>query len=342
MGILAALIGLVAGVVLGLAARLGDFCTLGALESALYGGDQSRLRMWGVALATAILTVHLGDAVGVIALRSTIYHSIAWNPLASVMGGLLFGYGMALAGNCGFGALARFGGGDLRSLVVVVVMGIVSFMTLAGPLAPLRIMLFAQESTTQPQGILHSLSLIGLPPLFSAMAIALALAVWALSHKDLRARPRMIFWGAVVGLTVAGSFAGTSYLSDLSLQANSVEGPSLTAPMGRALIYLMTATAGGLSFSVGSVVGVVLGAFLGAIIRGWFRWEACDDPRELGRQIGGAALMGVGGIIAMGCTIGQGLSGFTALAWSGPVTLLAIAAGGRLGLAQLISGYSLR
>ena len=105
------------------------------------------------------------------------------------------------------------------------------------------------------------------------------------------------------------------------------------------LIYLMTSTAGGITFSVGTVVGVMAGALLGSTIRGLFKWEACEDPRELGRQVGGAALMGVGGVVAMGCSVGQGVTGFAALAWSGPLTLAAIAAGAILGLRQLIGGF---
>ena len=125
-GVLAALVGLIGGTLLGLAARLGDFCTLGALETAIYGGDQRRLRLWGVVLGTAILGTALAAQAGLIDIGATFYHQIAWNPLASIIGGLVFGYGMAMAGNCGFGALVRFGGGDVRSLVVVVVIGIFS------------------------------------------------------------------------------------------------------------------------------------------------------------------------------------------------------------------------
>jgi hypothetical protein len=112
--------------------------------------------------------------------------------------------------------------------------------------------------------------------------------------------------------------------------------------VGRTLIFLMTATAGGITFSVGSVVGVMLGALIGSMIRGLFRWEACEDPRELGRQVGGAVLMGIGGVVAMGCSVGQGVTGIAALAWSGPVTLIAVVIGAVLGLRQLISGFEQR
>ena len=339
IGVLAALVGLGGGLVLGLAARLGDFCTLGALESALYGRDQRRLRLWGVVLGVAILATQLGGLAGVVVVGESFYHTIAWNPLASVIGGLVFGYGMALAGNCGFGALVRFGGGDLRSLVVVVVMGIFGFVALSGPLAPLRTALFPQPEATGPQGMLHDLGNLGVPPVVVILVLAGLCLAWALAHPGLRASPRMIGWGVAAGLAVAWCFAGTSWLAQWSLGAVAVEGPSFTAPVGRTLIFLMTSTAGGITFSVGSVVGVMAGALIGSMIRGLFRWEACEDPRELGRQVGGAVLMGVGGVVAMGCSVGQGISGFAALAWSGPVTLAAIVAGAAIGLRQLISGF---
>ncbi len=339
MGLLAACAGLLGGVVLGLSARLGDFCTLGALESAAYGRDQARLRQWGVVLGVAILGTQLGAMAGLIDLGGTFYHSITWNPLGSILGGLVFGYGMALAGNCGFGALVRFGGGDLRSMVVVVVMGIFGFVALSGPLAPLRAMLFPQPAATGPQGILHDLSRIGLPPVAVVLMLGLGVLVWGLANPGLRHSPRRLLWGIAAGLAVVWCFVATSWLSDTSLGAVTVEGPSFTAPVGRTLIFLMTATAGGINFSVGSVVGVLAGALIGSTIRGKFRWEACEDPRELGRQVGGAVLMGIGGVVAMGCSVGQGISAFAALAWSGPVTLLAIVCGALIGLRQLIAGF---
>ncbi len=340
VGLLAALVGLAGGLVLGLAWRLGSLCTLAALESAVYGTEQKRLRSWGIVLGVAILGTQFGALAGLIDLKGTLYQAFAWDPFASIVGGLMFGYGMAMAGNCGFGALARFGGGDLRSLVLVVVMGISAFVALSGPLAPLRIFLFPQSEAVSPHGIADDLqATLGIPVIVTIIAAALACLVWALSYERLRQDRRMIAWAIAAGLAVTWCFAGTSYLSQFSLGAISPEGPSFTAPLGRTLIYLMTATAGGINFSVGSVAGVAAGAFIGSMFKGTFVWEACEDPRELRRQVGGAALMGIGGVIAMGCSIGQGVSGIAALAWSGPVTLLCIIVGALFGLRQLIGGF---
>ena len=336
-GTMAALIGLLAGGLLGFSARMGSFCTLGALETAVYGGDQRRLRIWGIVLAVAIAGTFAGSATGVITLEATMYHSIAWNPAASVIGGLVFGYGMALAGNCGFGALVRFGGGDLRSLVIVVVMGVFAFVTLSGPLAPLRAALFPQDAPSVPQGIAGTLeAALGVSPLLTAGAIALGFLAWALAYAPLRAARAEIGWAVLVGLSVVLALAGTSWLHEDTLGEIQPEAMSFTAPIGRAILYLMTSTAGGLSFAVGSVAGVLAGALAGSLWRGRFRWEACEDPRELGRQVGGAALMGIGGTLALGCSVGQGVSAFATLAWSAPVTLAAIVVGGLVGLRQLI------
>ena len=256
-GALAALIGLLGGIALGLSARLGNFCTLGALETAVWGDDQRRLRLWGVVLSVAIAGTWTGAALGLIDPRATFYHQIAWNPAASITGGLMFGYGMALAGNCGFGALVRFGGGDLRSLVVLVVMAIAGFAALAGPIAPLRELLFPQSMPTAPQGVQAVVGDLILP---TALLIAIGCLAWGLSYAPLRRAPVEVAWGVVAGLSVVWCFAGMTWLAADTLGAVQVEGPSFTVSAGRTLIWMMTSTAGGLSFSVGSVVGVLAGS----------------------------------------------------------------------------------
>jgi hypothetical protein len=105
------------------------------------------------------------------------------------------------------------------------------------------------------------------------------------------------------------------------------------------MLYAMTSSGNSISFGTGSVVGVILGALIGSLIKGHFRWEVCDDPRELRRQILGAALMGVGAVVAVGCSVGQGLSAFSVLTFSAPVTLACILMGAAIGLRQLILGF---
>ena len=121
---------------------MGRFCTLGAIEDAAYGGSQIRIRMWALALGLSIIGVHLFNHYGLINLSESLYLSTEVNLYSAILGGLLFGYGMAICGNCGYGALARLGGGDLRSFVLVLVMGVSAYFTISGPLAKLRVTLF--------------------------------------------------------------------------------------------------------------------------------------------------------------------------------------------------------
>lgn len=338
--VLAGIAGLFGGIILGYAARMGDFCSLGAIESAVYGGDQRRARLWGVALGVAILTLFTVEALGFANITASPYHTIAFNPTAAVLGGLTFGYGMALAGNCGFGALVRLGGGDLRSFMIVMIMAVAGFITLAGPLAPLRVYLFPQVDAAAPQGFAHALSaMTALPPIVFAVPIGLAFLAVGLSHAPLRANHKQVVWGVVVGLVLAFAFIVTSVLRHITFDAIPVEGFTFTSPLGRTILYLMTASAGGLNFAVGSVVGIVAGAGLAAFWRRRFRWEACEDPRELGRQVAGACLMGVGGVVALGCSIGQGASAMATLAFSAPIVFVSIVAGALLGLRQLLRGF---
>lgn len=338
--VLAGATGLIGGVILGYASRMGDFCTLNAIESAAYGGDQRRARLWGVVLGVAIITLFLAEAMGFASITQSPYHLIAFNPTAAILGGLLFGYGMALAGNCGFGALVRLGGGDLRSFLIVMMMAVSGFITLAGPLSPLRVALFPQVEATAPQGFAHAFSaLTGAPPIVLAIPVGLGLIALGLSHPHLRSAPRTVAWGVVVGLTIAFAFISTSILRMGTFDAIPVEGFTFTAPLGRTILYLMTSSAGGLNFAVGTVVGVVVGAALAAFWRRRFRWEACEDPRELGRQVAGACLMGVGGVIAVGCSIGQGASAMATLAYSAPLVFVCIVAGALFGLRQLLRGF---
>ncbi len=337
-----ALIGMLGGVLLGLAARLGRFCTLGAIEDFLYGGSDMRLRMWGIAIGTAIIGTFALIGSGLLNVSATYYLSIRWMPVASVVGGLMFGYGMALCGNCGYGAIARLGGGDLRSFVIVLVMGVSAYMVLNGPFAPIRGMLFPQSEVTTEvaPGIAHYVGqATHLPVTWIGIIIGVLILGGSAASRDMWKQPKYPFWAAIVGVSVISGWYGTQWVANTGFEALPVVSHSFSAPVGESILWFMTGSARPLSFAVGSVAGVWLGAFIGSLIKGHFRWEACEDPRELRRQIVGAGIMGAGAVIALGCTVGQGITAFSVLAISAPVTMISIFAGAALGLRQLIVGF---
>lgn len=336
------ILGLITGLPLGLATRLGRFCTMGAIEDLLYAGDATRMRMWFLAIGTAIIGTFSLTALNLLDPNQSFYLSIRWMPAASVIGGLMFGYGMALAGNCGFGALARLGGGDLRAFVIVLVLGLCAYITLSGPLAPLRVWVFPQSPVTNdfPPGLAHFAArafALSIPTI--GITVGILIALGALASRAFLMQRKSILWAVVVGLAITCGWAASYHVATTGYTDMPVVSHSFSAPVGETLLYAMTGSARAPSFAVGSVLGVLFGAFIGSIIKGHFRWEACDDPRELRRQITGAALMGVGAVIAMGCTVGQGMSAFSVLAYSAPVTFLSIFAGAAFGLRQLIVGF---
>ncbi|WP_424969528.1 YeeE/YedE family protein [Dinoroseobacter sp. S76] len=338
--VLASLIGLLGGLALGYAARVGRFCTLGAIEDALYGGSYERLRMWGIALGLSVLGCSVLSGTGLLIPSEVFLVRDGFSPFAIILGGGLFGYGMALAGNCGYGALARLGTGDLRALLLVVVMGITAYATLFGPLAPLRLWLFelpmwrVNEAVTLDQILGAALSI----PAWSVGAlIGLGLLVFCL-RSSVRVR-RTGFWGALVGAAIISGWAGTAYLAATSFDVVGVRSHNFSAPLGETLAFAMMSSVRPISFAVGSVCGVVLGSVLGSLRLKQFRWEACEDPRELKRQLLGAVLMGSGATLALGCSVGQGLSAFALLTLSAPLATISIAAGAALGLRVLIMGW---
>lgn len=339
---LVALVGAAGGLLLGLAARLGRFCTLGALEDFFYGGSALRLRMWGIAIGVAIASSFGAAALGFIDLTGTAYLSQSLNIPAAIIGGLMFGYGMALAGNCGFGALARLGGGDLRSFVIVLVIGLSAYIAMSGPLAQLRIATFPHYPVPDaPAGIAHWIDrTFGIGEYTTGMIIGALIFVGSLASRDFRQMRKPLFWGAVVGIAITSGWVGSTHIDRIGFDAIRAVSHSFSAPLGETMLYAMTASGRTISFGVGSVLGVLLGAFIGSLIKGHFRWEACDDPRELRRQILGGALLGVGAVISMGCSIGQGMSAFSVLAMSAPITLGAIVIGAYVGLRQLIEGFA--
>ncbi|WP_298241795.1 YeeE/YedE family protein [uncultured Bradyrhizobium sp.] len=334
--------GLAAGAVLGVAGRAGRFCTLAMLEDAFFGSDYRRLKSFALAAAVALLATQALSAFGIVDLSRSIYLTASIGLGGAILGGLMFGVGMALVGTCGFGTLVRVGGGDLRAIVVFLVLGLSALATMRGITGMLRVALIEPLSLRLTEGSNQTLtSLLGAGGTMRAILVIIlsaALAFWALADGRLMRSPRLLASGIAVGAAIAFGWFATGWLTDDEFDPVRVSSLSFVAPLGDAILYIATFSGARLNFGIGSVAGVVAGSFAAAILARGFRWEACDDARELKRHMIGALLMGIGGIMSMGCTIGQGLSAFSTLAVSAPVTMLAIVCGARLGLEFTMTG----
>lgn len=345
--VLRALLAFLAGGALGFLARRGRFCTLGAIEDAVYASDLRRLRSWALAVGVAIAGTHLLSMLTAFDLSQSIYVGprIEWG--GAIIGGLLFGLGMALVGTCGFGTLLRLGGGDLKALLAFLVVGVTAYMTMRGVTGLIRLYtvdpltLDLAPRNSQTLGDLLGLSERGKHIL--ALALAFFLAALAFADPAFRKSRLFVITGAGIGALVVFGWWITGVAGHDPFETRRVESFSFVAPLGETLFYAMLASGVRIDFPVGAVLGAVAGAFVAASTGGEFRWEASDDAREVKRHLLGAFLMGTGGIAALGCTIGQGVTGVSTLAVGSFLAIASIFAGARLGLWWLVErqcGYA--
>lgn len=338
--------GLACGALAGGAARFGRLCTMSAIEDALVGRDTRGLKAWGLALAVAITATQALAAMGLVDLSRSLYGAKQLHLLGAVLGGLTFGLGMTLVGTCGFGLLVRAGAGDLRAVVTALIIGVVAMAATAGALAPLRVSLldFGNIALAPYGGAsLDSMlgSLIGRQTAKVVIAVLpLLLVAVALFDRRLRSRRRLLIGASVMGLAVAGGWLVTGLAVD-ALILDRAESLSFVAPVGRALLQVMMEPFRTIGFGVSAAAGVLMASFVVAVWRRELRWEAFDDPTEMRRHLAGAALMGAGGVLAQGCTIGQGLSAASTLAISAPIFIIAVLAGAKVGLMYLIEGHAI-
>jgi uncharacterized membrane protein YedE/YeeE len=336
--------GCAVGGVIGFVARRSHFCTMAALERHWYAGDDRPLRSWVLAALTALIATQALIAAGMIDVSGSFYLTEPLPLAGAVLGGLMFGFGMALVGTCGFGALVRLGGGNLRALVVLTGLGLAALAAQRGLTAYFRVNLLEPMSVDLDAHGGQSLAALVSGALGVDVAVPLALLIgagglwWVFKSSDFRADRTRVFAGIVIGLCIAAGWVITSSYADRALQPVQIEAGSFVMPVGDTILQIIAFTGELPDYGVGLVVGVFLGAAASAFRSDDMRWEACDDARELGRHLLGAFLMGTGGVFALGCTIGQGVSAFSLMAISAPVVMISIAMGARMGLGMLVEG----
>ena len=337
---------------LGALLRQTRFCAMGALSDVMHLGDWSRLRQWSMAAGVATLGFAALTASGQVDPARTLYasSSLAW--LSALSGGLLFGFGMVLGSGCGSKNLVRLGGGSLKSLVVCVVMGLAAFATLKGITAVWRVATVdAVQWPLAGQAFLPDLwaRLYGASLPMSRLWLGLlaggALVAWALGRRAGR-DPAALWGGAAVGAMVAAAWWLSGHWAEVqehpltlehafvATNSGRSEALSFVTPVAYTLDWLMFYSDRNKLLSTGivSVLGVVAGAAAHTLWTREFRWQGFADTKDLAHHLTGAVLMGVGGVTAMGCSIGQGLSALSTLHLASLIAVPAIAAGALLAL----------
>ena len=334
--------------IFGAVANKTHFCTMGAVSDWVNMGHTGRMRMWLLAIAVAILGAAALQLAGLVDLSKSIYPSPNFAWLSHLVGGFLFGVGMTLGSGCGSKTLIRVGTGNLKSLIVYVFLGIAAYMTLRGLLGAVRVNLLDRTAITLPVGQdLPSLFALWLGLSKAAWTAILALLVgggllaFVYASRDFRASRDYTLGGVVTGLVVVGGWYVSGVLGHveehpetlqeafIATNTGRMESFSFVAPLAYTLEYLMLWTDKSkiVTYGIASAAGVIAGSAAYALATRTFRWEGFRDAEDTANHIVGGVLMGFGGITALGCTIGQGISGFSTLALGSILTFVAIVAG---------------
>ena len=245
---------------------------------------------------------------------------------------------MTLGGGCGQRTLVRTGGGNLKSLVVLLVLGLTAYITLRGLLAGVRIEVFEPLSIDLSEYGLANQSLASMLAAVSGLApesvakglaviIGLALLIYTLKDKDFRTSGDAIVSGLVVGLLVAGAWLVTGVVGNDDFDPVRLETLTIIAPVGNMLNYLMTWTGSTIGFGIAVVFGVLAGSLVYAVASGNFRIETFSSRSDMLNHLYAGVLMGFGGVLSLGCTIGQGVGGFSTLALGSVVSIVFIVFG---------------
>ena len=336
----------------GAIAQRTHFCTMGAVADIVNMGDWSRMRAWVLAMGVAVIGFNAMVGLGWVQAGNSVYAEPRLLWLSNALGGVLFGFGMVLASGCGSKTLVRMGGGSLKSLVVFCVLALAAYATLRGAFSVLRVATLDRVSLQLPSGQdLPSLLAHAVAGSTQSWAWALGLGIggamvaFALFRAEGR-RSDVLLAGLGLGAVTVAVWWVSGRMGHLSehpltleetfLATNTRRMESLTfvAPIAYTVDWfiLFSDKLKVLTLGIASVAGVVAGSAAVALTTGTFRWEGLAGTEDTANHIVGAVLMGVGGVTAMGCTVGQGLSGVSTLAVGSFIAVAGIMAGAVLGL----------
>jgi uncharacterized membrane protein YedE/YeeE len=321
-------LGIALGIAYGAAAERSRFC----LRRGLAGPAEERrsaLGVWALALAVAVLGTQAAAALGWIGFAEHRFTAARIPVLAILTGGIAFGAGMVLTRGCASRITVLAASGNLRSALCLAVFGLTALATLRGALAPVRDRLSApvvdasvlSDPANWPGGAMPW-----------AVALAALLTVFALRSGAAR---RDLALGVLIGLLVPLAWVGTGLVLQDDFDPIPMQALTFTASTMDAVFWFTAATAVAPGFGAGLFAGTLIGAATAALAGRRFEWQGFNGPAQTGRYMAGAVLMGMGGVLAGGCTVGAGLSGVPTLGLSAVLALVAIAAGA-LAMARVV------
>ena len=318
------------GILFGVLAQSSNFCFLNAIKSFVYKKRDSFPTSVLLAMATALVSSQILSYALDLNLESSIYLDLTPSFPVLILGSLLFSLGMVLANGCPNRHLVLMGNGNMRSILVIIVMGISSYITVRGLFAEPRIFLEALTVIEMPASSVDGFIAFGtgLDATYTKLVTCLGMAALLLFFAW-KCRPDEnnyfdYFAAFIIGLTVGLGWLITGYIGFDEFDPLPLQSLAFTVPPGEALVYLMTFTGSTISFSIALVFGVLLGSLLSSLFTRKFHWRGFESTHQMQRSLIGATLMGVGAVMSLGCAVGQGLSGFSTLSFSSLLVVLSI------------------
>tara|TARA_B100001173_G_scaffold278963_1_gene261424 strand:+ start:103 stop:1302 length:1200 start_codon:yes stop_codon:yes gene_type:complete len=342
------------GFILGFVVTKTNFCTMGAVSDWVNIGDLSRFKSWMLAAAIAILGVAILNFLSFFDINDSRipYRNslLAWPRY--IIGGLMFGIGMTYASGCGNKVLIRVGGGNLKSLVVLIVAGIMAYVmtrtdfygiifhSWMNPISLdlAQIGILDQSLPTIISSIFSINNSADFNLILGIIVSSIMIFMIFKSGKFIQNFDN-VFSGIIVGLVIVmawlltGGVIGQEWIEandflDDPLPSVGMQSFTFINPMGETLIFASNAADSYyLTFGVTALLSVITGAFFYSVLSNNFRIEWFLSKQDFIRHIIGAVLIGVGGVLAMGCTIGQGVTGISTLAIGSFITLIFIILG---------------
>jgi uncharacterized membrane protein YedE/YeeE len=329
--------GFLIGLGFGAVGLLSGFCLLSSLRDWWGTGNGLKLRTFVLAVAVAIVGTQALAASGLVEIDRSLYLQPSFSAPLIFAGGLLFGVGMALANACASRSLVLLGKGNLRSLLVLLLVGIAGQMTLKGLLAPARLATLQWTQVTPASVSLPGLLGLGgidavSARIIAAVVVGLALLAFVFSDQNFRKSIGAIAAGLAMGLFVIGGWLTTGWLAADEFNPIPLASITFVSPVAETVQYVMLSTGLNLNFGIALVAGVLVGSFSAALLSGKFELEGFLSPPHMLRSVAGALLMGIGGALAYGCSIGQGLTGLSTLGLPSLIAVGGMVAGAAVAL----------
>ncbi|MEJ2696634.1 MAG: YeeE/YedE family protein [Candidatus Sulfobium sp.] len=329
--------GLLIGGIMGAVVQRSKFCIAAACHNIVTTRDMTQTRAYAMALFVAIPATQVLYSHGIVDIGRSIYINSPFTWLSYVAGGFIFGVGIVYAGGCASRILVRAGEGNLGGLVSVLAFIFASGATLWGITARLRVDYFNKLTLNMSNQYLPDV--IGHVPAWAIILVIEAVLLGFMLKAPKESEWRSWRWplaGAAIGLVVVLAWwvNGLAFKAIPNVDAFSFAGPddatllqvwrpkSMTFALAdaQAFRYIILWTGETINFAVATVLGVVAGSFISAVISGTFQWVA-PPLQQFKYNLAGGLLMGFGAVLAMGCNIGQGLSGISTLSLGSFLTM---------------------